>query len=60
MLYDVATWVDTSSNQARKDLVSLRCGYDNLGKIYCFDTVNNVISYAEMRSCQRWRDCLSP
>jgi len=33
MLYDVATWADTSSNQAIKDRGQWRCGYSNLGKI---------------------------
>jgi hypothetical protein len=32
--YDVATWADTSSNQASKVPGQLRCGYSNLGKIY--------------------------
>jgi hypothetical protein len=32
--YDVATWANTSSNQASKDPCQLRCGYSNLGKIY--------------------------
>jgi hypothetical protein len=34
MSYDVATWADTSSNQAIKDPGQLRRGYSNLGKIY--------------------------
>jgi hypothetical protein len=29
----VATWADTSSNQAIKDPGEPRCGYSNLGKI---------------------------
>ena len=33
MLYDVATRVDTSSNQEIKDPGQWRCGYSNLGKI---------------------------
>jgi hypothetical protein len=33
MLCDVATWADTSSNQAIKDLGQRRCGYSNLGKL---------------------------
>ena len=33
MSYDVATRVDTSSNQAIKDPGQRRCGYSNLGKI---------------------------
>jgi hypothetical protein len=41
--YDVATWADTSSNQASKDPCQLRCGYSNLGKIYLsFTFFNNV------------------
>jgi hypothetical protein len=32
MLCDVATWADTSFNQAIKDLGRRRCGYSNLGK----------------------------
>jgi hypothetical protein len=39
MLYDVATWADTSSNQASKDPGNLRHGYSNLSKIYCINTV---------------------
>jgi hypothetical protein len=34
MLYDVATWADTS-NQAINNLGQLRRSYSNLGKIYC-------------------------
>jgi hypothetical protein len=34
LLYDVATWADTSSNQASKNPGQLRGGYGNLGKIY--------------------------
>jgi hypothetical protein len=33
MSYAVATWADTSSNQAIKDPGQRRCGYSNLGKI---------------------------
>jgi hypothetical protein len=39
MSYDVATWADTSFNQASKDPGQLRRGYSNLGKIYCINTV---------------------
>jgi hypothetical protein len=37
--YDVATWADTSSNQASKDFGQQRRGYSNLDKIYCINTV---------------------
>jgi hypothetical protein len=33
MLYAIATYADTSSNQAIKDPDQWRCGYSNLGKI---------------------------
>jgi hypothetical protein len=33
MSYAIATWADTSSNQAIKDPTERRCGYSNLGKI---------------------------
>ena len=33
LLYDVATWAGTSSNQAIKDPTEQWCGYSNLGKI---------------------------
>jgi hypothetical protein len=39
MLYDIATWADTSSNQASKDPSQLRRGYSNLSEIYCINTV---------------------
>jgi hypothetical protein len=39
MSYDIATWADTSSNQASKDPGQQRRGYSNLGKIYCSNTV---------------------
>jgi hypothetical protein len=34
MSYDVATWADTSSNQASKNPGQLCRGYGNLGKMY--------------------------
>jgi hypothetical protein len=33
MSYAIATWVDTSSNQAIKDPTKRRCGYSNFSKI---------------------------
>jgi hypothetical protein len=36
---DVATWADTSSNQASKDPSKLRRDYRDLGKIYYIITV---------------------
>jgi hypothetical protein len=41
--YDVATWADTSSNQASKDPGYLRRGYSNLGKN---DYIDNAIPVA--------------
>jgi hypothetical protein len=37
--YDIATWADTSSNQASKDPSQQRCSYNNLDKIYCINTI---------------------
>jgi hypothetical protein len=42
MSYDVATWANTSSNQAIKDLGQLRRGYSNLVKFIVFYVIKSV------------------
>jgi hypothetical protein len=44
MSCDVATWADTSSNQASKDPSKLHRGYRNLGKIYRLEQANSLKS----------------
>jgi hypothetical protein len=54
MLYDVATRVDTSSNQAIGDPGQRRCGYSNLGKIVTNMWLRNLWDVCSCeRSCRK-------